>query len=226
MVQTFCSSVLVLKITFQSVPGVLLKDARETFNIKRFTVRDLWKSIEFLPKAWKLQCKNEQICLPLGTVESSQAWCVWCLVGCKVPTFQMIYFAGENLTNYHNASCGDKPDKPFEKTNILAGKKCSHINFPWLSVCRCCLKIRPISPPFINGTVSCQLCYAIWLSEIFISCVKTDPLWSLTQRQRSASLPHINTLYLGSISGVMFYCYVALWMGLFNVAGRWGALPA
>lgn len=77
------------------------------------------------------------------------------------------------------------------------------------------MNIGPISPPSINGTISRQLCYAIWLSEIFISCVKTDPLWSLTQRQCSASLPHINTLswlHLGAS------CFTATW------SFEWGCL--
>ena len=101
--------------------------------------------------------------------------------------------------NYLHASCDDEPDKI--KKNL--------IYLVWLErkagtlICRGShsVGVGLVSSPSINGTVSRQLCYAIWLSEIFISCVKTDPLWSPTQRQCSASLPHINTLYLGSISG-------------------------
>lgn len=58
-----------------------------------------------------------------------------------------------------------------------------------------------MSPPSINGTVLHQLCYAIWLSKIFISCVKTDSLWSLTQAVQRSTTSHqhsLSWLHLGA----------------------------
>lgn len=83
------------------------------------------------------------------------------------------------------------------------------------SVCRRCLKIVPISPPTINGTVSRQLRYAIWLSEIFIWCVKTNPLWSFTQAVQRFTTSHQHPL-----------SWLHLWASCFTAAWcfEWGCL--
>lgn len=78
------------------------------------------------------------------------------------------------------------------------------------------LSVCSLSP--ISGTVLHQLCYIIWLSEIFISCVKTDSLWSLTHRRCSAPRLQI-TRNLDFISGhhILLLCRI-LTRTLLNVA--------
>lgn len=87
------------------------------------------------------------------------------------------------------------------------------------------MKIGSISSlPSKNGAISRQLCYAIWLSEILISCVQTDSLWSHAQRQSFLHYLTSTPSILAPSWGIVFYRYVLLWMRLFNLAGRWGAV--
>lgn len=73
----------------------------------------------------------------------------------------------------------------------------------------------PIPPPSINGTALCQLCHAVRLSEIFISCVKTDSLWSFNQAVQRFTTSHrrsLSWLHLGAS------CFTAMW------GFEWGCL--
>lgn len=94
------------------------------------------------------------------------------------------------------ASILQRPNRCFvksPKTFVFLISNCSYFLFVRIIV--------PMSPPSINGTVLHQLCYAIWLSKIFISCVKTDSLWSLTQAVQRFTTSHqhsLSWLHLGA----------------------------
>lgn len=104
---------------------------------------------------------------------------------------------------------------PWNKTDgsCLAGEKCGDINLQWLSVFRRrCLENR--SPSLLlckNGTASRQPRYSVWLLYLrsLFHMWQRIPLWSFTQRQHSASLPHINT----PLSWLHLWasCFTAMW---------------
>ncbi len=142
------------------------------------------------------------------------------------------YFTGANSRNYLNTSHDFEPDTVFAKKkqktppktlSCLAGEKCRHINLQWLSVWRCCMEIGPVFPPNHKwDRLSFAMLY-YYLRSLF-------HVWKLipfeASLRRSAALHYLtSTLSILAPSwGVMFYWYVGLWMGLFNAAGRWGAL--